>query len=144
MHRLADNWVSQQWYTCTENTNIRGSINVRLTSCLFCLDSAALLKLNEQQIYLFRQIQTSQTGGHLYSDTSPYGECSLTCILSQSARVSWSTKINTSLLLLMVCDGNLHVGRNSPGVTLIPLGWSGISRRLQLLWYYQNQLLLHD
>ena len=35
---------------------------VWLTSCLFCLDSAALLKLNEQQFYLFVQIQTSQTG----------------------------------------------------------------------------------
>ena len=27
--------------------------------------------LNQQQIYLFGQIQTSQTGGPLYSDTSP-------------------------------------------------------------------------
>ena len=26
---------------------------------------------NKQQIYLFAQIQTSQTGGQLYSDTSP-------------------------------------------------------------------------
>ena len=33
--------------------------------------------LNEQEIYLLGQIQTSQTGGQLYSDTSPYGECSL-------------------------------------------------------------------
>ena len=41
------------------------------------MDSAALLMLNEQQFVLFGQIQTSQTGGHLYSDTSPYGECSL-------------------------------------------------------------------
>ena len=31
--------------------------------------------LNQQQIYLFGQIQTSQTGGPLYSDTSPYREC---------------------------------------------------------------------
>ena len=29
-----------------ENTNLRGSITVWLTSCLFCLDSAALLMLN--------------------------------------------------------------------------------------------------
>ena len=28
--------------------------------------------LNKQQIYLFGQIQTSQTGGQLYSDDSPY------------------------------------------------------------------------
>ena len=33
--------------------------------------------LNEQQFYLFGQIQTNQTGGQLYSDTFPYGECSL-------------------------------------------------------------------
>ena len=42
-----------------------------------CLDSAALLLLNEQQFYFFGQIQNSQTGGHPYSDTFPYGECSL-------------------------------------------------------------------
>ena len=29
--------------------------------------------LNEQHIFLFGQIQTSQTGGELYCDTSPYG-----------------------------------------------------------------------
>ena len=33
--------------------------------------------LNEQQFHLFGQIQTSQKGGQLYSDTSPYGEWSL-------------------------------------------------------------------
>ena len=34
---------------------------------------------NQPQIYLFGQIQTSQTGGQRYSDTSPYkvSECSL-------------------------------------------------------------------
>ena len=36
-----------------ENTNLRGSIPVRLTSCLFCLDSATLLMLNKHQLYLF-------------------------------------------------------------------------------------------
>ena len=46
---------------------------------LFCLELAALLKLNEQHFYLFGQIQTSQTGGQPYSNTSPYevSECSL-------------------------------------------------------------------
>ena len=45
-----------------------------------CLDLAALLMLNEQQFFLFGQIQTSPTGGQSYSDTSPYGECSFqTC-----------------------------------------------------------------
>ena len=33
--------------------------------------------LNKQQYYLFGQIQTSQTGGQPYSDTSPYGESSV-------------------------------------------------------------------
>ena len=50
---------------------------MRLTTCLFCLDLAALLLLIHHQLYLFGWIQTSQTGGQLYSDTSPYGECSL-------------------------------------------------------------------
>ena len=56
------------------NTNLRGSVPVQLTSCLFCLDSGAL---NEQQFCLFGQIETSQKGGQPYSDTSPYGGCSL-------------------------------------------------------------------
>ena len=42
-----------------------------MTSYLFCVDSAALLLLNEQQFYWFGQIQTSRTGGKPYSDTSP-------------------------------------------------------------------------
>ena len=51
---------------------IRGIINERLTSCFTCLDSAALFMLNYQQIHLFGWIQTSQTVGQLYSNTSPY------------------------------------------------------------------------
>ena len=51
-------------------TNLRGSITVRLTK--LCLDSAALLMLNEQQqLFLFSQIQTSQTGCQPYSDLPP-------------------------------------------------------------------------
>ena len=52
-----------------ENTKLRGSITVLLTSCLFCLDSAALPMLNLKQPKLFGQIQTSQTGVKPYSDT---------------------------------------------------------------------------
>ena len=33
--------------------------------------------LNDQQFYLFGQIQTRQTGSQPYSDTSPNGEYSL-------------------------------------------------------------------
>ena len=42
----------------------------------FCLDSAALLMMNEQQFYLFGQIQNSRMGGQSYSDTFTYGNCS--------------------------------------------------------------------
>ena len=55
----------------TENTYWRGSITVPMTSCLFCLELAGLLNLNEQQFYLFGQMQTCQNGGQSYSDTSP-------------------------------------------------------------------------
>ena len=41
------------------------SITVRLTSCLTGLNSAALLMFNQQQIYLFAQIQARQTGDQL-------------------------------------------------------------------------------
>ena len=53
----------------------RRRIPVWQTSCLTGLDSAALLMLNQQQIYLFGQIKSSQTGGQQYSDTSPYEVC---------------------------------------------------------------------
>ena len=53
------------------NTNLRGSITVRRNTCLFCLDSAALIMLKLQQLYLLCQIQTSHTGGQPNSDTSP-------------------------------------------------------------------------
>ena len=36
-----------------------------------------LVLLNYQQFYLFGRIQISQTGGKLYIDTSPNGECTL-------------------------------------------------------------------
>ena len=65
---------------------------VWLTCCLVCLDSAALLMMNEQQFYLFDQIQTSQTGGQLYSDTFPFGECSL------AKQKSWMSIFSQSFL----------------------------------------------
>ena len=55
----------------SENTNKMESITVPLTSCLFCVDSVALLMLNEQQFSQFGQIQTSQTGGPPYNVTLP-------------------------------------------------------------------------
>ena len=62
---------SVYWRVDSENTNIKGNTTVRSTSCLFCLVSAALFMLNEQQFYPFGQIQTGQTGGQPYKDTSP-------------------------------------------------------------------------
>ena len=79
-----------QSHLCIDNYKAENTSTVHLTSCLFCLDSAAFLLLNEQQFYLFCQIQTSQTGSQLYCDTSPYGECSLykvaICILPAHCR----------------------------------------------------------
>ena len=40
----------------SDNTNLRASISVCLISCLFSLDSAALLMLKQQPCYLFGQI----------------------------------------------------------------------------------------
>ena len=54
-----------------ENTSLRGSITVQLTYCLTGLDSADMLMLNKKQFYLVGQIQTSQSGGQPFSDTSP-------------------------------------------------------------------------
>ena len=51
---------------------IREIITVQLTFCLTGLDSVALLLFNLQQIYMFGQIQISQTGGQSHSDTSPF------------------------------------------------------------------------
>ena len=68
--------IHSKFCTCL-NAPLRGSITVWLTSCLFCLDPAALLMWNMKQIYLFGQIQTSKTGGHWYSDTSPSVGCYL-------------------------------------------------------------------
>ena len=45
--------------------------------------------LNQQQIYLFGQIITSQTGDQPYSDTSPYDECSINKLICVGR---WLTK----------------------------------------------------
>ena len=51
---------------------IRGSITVRLTSCLTGLDLAEQVNLLLIKHKQSSWIQTSQTGGQLYSDTSPH------------------------------------------------------------------------
>ena len=72
--RLEDtaHWSHSDSLLSPENTQfLRESMSLQLTSCFIALDSAALLMLNEQQIYLTGQIQASQTGGLWYNDTSP-------------------------------------------------------------------------
>ena len=48
---------------------------------LFISNLADSLLLNLHRPYSFVRIQSRQTGGQLYSDTSPYGECSLLSVL---------------------------------------------------------------
>ena len=61
-----------------ENANLRGSTYHCMSDLLFILFGfSCFFLLNEQQLYLFGQFQTSQTGVQAYSDTSPHGECSL-------------------------------------------------------------------
>ncbi len=48
-----------------------GSITVLLTSCLTCLDLPVLKIKTKKCQYSYNWFQTSQTGGQLYSDTSP-------------------------------------------------------------------------
>ena len=48
-----------------ENTHRRGCITVQLTSCLFCMDSAALLMFNLQHICLVKSNLVK------HCDTSP-------------------------------------------------------------------------
>ena len=61
----------------TEKSNLSGSvITVRLTDLLSILFGFNCFAFEElKHFYLFGQIQTSKTGGQLYSDISPYGEC---------------------------------------------------------------------
>ena len=58
------------------------------------LRSAALILLNKQKFYFFGQIQICQTGGQLYSGSSPYGESSLACRYSANQlRVCWENNL---------------------------------------------------
>ena len=73
---------------------VREGITVWLTSCLTGQDSAALLVLNQKKIYKFGSFLGSQTGGQLYSDTSPYNlsECSqgeVTITLVTPIKAAW-------------------------------------------------------
>ena len=63
--------IQYMWSSENNRLFVRGSITVLLTSCFICWVSAALLMLNEQQIYLFSQIQANQTGVQSYSEEFP-------------------------------------------------------------------------
>ena len=56
-----------------------------------------LLMLNEQQFYLFGQIQTCQTGGQPYSDTFPYGEYSM-------VKYIWVFVDNSFVIAISLCQ----------------------------------------
>ena len=67
-----------------------------MADLLFILcDSAILLMLN--QFYLLGQTQISQTGGQSFSDTSPYGECSLANVYFSIllSRLKFATRSST-------------------------------------------------
>ena len=63
-------------------------ITVRLTSCLTGLDLAEQVNLLLIKSKQSSWIQTSQKGGQLYIDTSPYSECSLAKGQSQGGPLS--------------------------------------------------------
>ena len=69
-------WIVKQKLKINKEI-FKGEVSLYGWATDYFLDSNALLMLDEQQFYLFGQIQTSQTGGQLYSDPSAYGACSL-------------------------------------------------------------------
>ena len=56
---------------------VSGSNSAQLISCFTYLNSAALLLLKYQQIYLFGQIQTGNKGGQLQSHSYSFEVCIL-------------------------------------------------------------------
>ena len=75
------------------------SMQVWLTSCLFCLDLAALFVFTQ-----FGRIQSSQTGGQKYGVTSPYGECSLAALTASNG----STPGSKEFLFTKTCYWSTH------------------------------------
>ena len=65
--------AKQNTWVTPENTHLlcKGKYHCTADLLIICLLSVALLMLNYQHVDSFVQIQTSQTGGQPYSDTSP-------------------------------------------------------------------------
>ena len=63
---LKKSWMKDKFTCLVKYKQVKQE--VRWLSYFICWDSTDLLKLSEEQIYAFSQIQTSQTGGQLYSD----------------------------------------------------------------------------
>ena len=61
----------------TANTNVRGSITVRLTSCFICLDSVVLHNVELATVLLVWSNLNQYAGGQLCNETSPYDDCSM-------------------------------------------------------------------
>ena len=80
------------------------SISERLTSCYFF------------GLCCFGQIQTSQTGGWPYSDTSPYGECFLHKLINISQFDQESRAVRQNLTRrISACSCSLTLMRNLSG-----------------------------
>ena len=81
---------------------LKGKYYYMVVLLFILLGSAALILLNKQKFYFFGQIQICQTGGQLYSDSSPYGDCSLACRCSaiQPTNLECVEKITLGRLFL--------------------------------------------
>ena len=116
--------IAQSGHTDSQRTLTLGKS--RCTAELlfnFHLDSAALLILNEDQLYLYGQIQTSHTGGQLCSDTSPYGACSLVIAISNEPYFdTLDPVLHTSMSVAQ---------KKAPGS--FEGGWHSLRQQLQLL-----------
>ncbi len=76
-----------------------GSITALLTSCLTGLESAVWLLTFFVFICKNRLVQTSQTGGQRYSDTSPF---SIPCLCAANAVLSFIMLIGVIMRALML------------------------------------------
>ena len=83
--------------------------------------------VNEQEFYLFGQIQTSQTGGQPYSDTSPYGEYTLHIPLCDELRMLHNSSCHAILIYIILNNLSLlkasqHTDHDSCNNGLVVMG----------------------
>ena len=90
-------WLYNKLFYIFKNGKFHSTVDL-----FIFLELAGLHKLNEQQFYLFGQIQTIQTGGQPYSDTSP------------SVSVLWLNAKNQA-----VCRLWIHAGSSSTSYPIL-------------------------